>query len=188
MTDAEEPGGVSGQAGMARDAGDKAGVAFDEEIYLRLNADVRQAVAGGTFRSGREHYERFGRNEGRPFRAPANVVRDRIVISGNSYAASGASLVPAAAVDTIKISHSGGIFLVGWVNDALDRLDSVDLYFSGWSISFDGKSLARLRRPDAEAAMGQGAAHSYGFWGFLYRRAAADGRGLQRGAAAEIRG
>jgi GT2 family glycosyltransferase len=177
MTDAEEPGGVSGQAGMARDAGDKAGVAFDEEIYLRLNADVRQAVAGGTFRSGREHYEHFGRNEGRPFRAPANMVRDRIVISGNSYAASGASLVPAAAVDTIKISHSGGIFLVGWVNDALDRLDSVDLYFSGWSISFDGKNLARLRRPDAEAAMGQGAAHSYGFWGFLYgaRRLTAGG-------------
>jgi hypothetical protein len=164
MTDAEDLGSVSGPGGMVRDAGDKTSVPFDEEIYLRLNADVRQAVASGMFRSGRDRYEHFGRTEGRSFRVPAGVVRDRILIASNPDAGSGTAAVPAAAVDTIKISHSGSILLVGWVNDALDRRDSVDLYFSGWSISFDGKSLARLRRPDAEAAMGYGAEHSYGFW------------------------
>jgi GT2 family glycosyltransferase len=175
MSEIEDPGNVSGPGAVFRD-GNKTAAPFDEEIYLRLNADVRQAVASGTFRSGRDHYDRYGRKEGRPFQVPETVVRDRIFTAGNPDAG-GLATPPAASVDTVKISHSGGIFLVGWVNDTLDRLDSVDLYFSSWSISFDSKSLARLRRPDAEAAVGKGAEHAYGFWGFLYgaRRLTAGG-------------
>jgi len=40
MTDIEDPGNVSGPGAVFRD-GDKTNVPFDEEIYLRLNADVR---------------------------------------------------------------------------------------------------------------------------------------------------
>jgi len=38
---------------------------FDESAYLRANPDVAQAVAAGILASGREHFELFGRNEGR---------------------------------------------------------------------------------------------------------------------------
>ncbi|HEY8289373.1 MAG TPA: hypothetical protein VIG49_08905 [Acetobacteraceae bacterium] len=38
---------------------------FDEDGYLRLYRDVADAVAAGTMRSAREHYDRHGRAEGR---------------------------------------------------------------------------------------------------------------------------
>lgn len=38
---------------------------FDEGWYLSRYADIAQAVAGGTFASGRDHYIRFGYSEGR---------------------------------------------------------------------------------------------------------------------------
>ena len=38
---------------------------FDEAYYLGNNPDVAEAVAQGSFSSGREHYERWGRDEGR---------------------------------------------------------------------------------------------------------------------------
>jgi len=38
---------------------------FDEEFYLATNPDVAEAVAGGAFPSGLEHYRQFGGNEGR---------------------------------------------------------------------------------------------------------------------------
>jgi SAM-dependent methyltransferase len=38
---------------------------FDEAAYLAVNADVAAAVAAGKLRSGRVHFQRFGRTEGR---------------------------------------------------------------------------------------------------------------------------
>lgn len=38
---------------------------FDEEQYLRLNGDVKTAIASGAFHSGYQHYVLFGRLEGR---------------------------------------------------------------------------------------------------------------------------
>lgn len=38
---------------------------FDEKAYLSSNPDVAQAVQEGKFKSGAEHYIRFGKNEGR---------------------------------------------------------------------------------------------------------------------------
>ena len=42
---------------------------FDEASYLVANADVAAAVAARRFRSGRAHFEKFGRAEGRRQRA-----------------------------------------------------------------------------------------------------------------------
>jgi SAM-dependent methyltransferase len=42
---------------------------FSEADYLALNPDVVRAVARGEFESGRQHFERFGKAEGRAFRA-----------------------------------------------------------------------------------------------------------------------
>lgn len=141
---------------------------LNEALYLRLNPDVATAVATGTFRSGAEHYQRFGRAEGRPTMAPASVVRDRVVITADPDHLAEKPRAPAGNIDHIKISPAGGIYAVGWVNDSQDRLDSIDLYFSSWSISFSAASIARVRRPDAEASIGLSAPHNCGFWGFLY--------------------
>ena len=43
---------------------------FDEDAYLRANPDVAQAVRKGFMRSGRVHFDAFGRNEGRRMRKP----------------------------------------------------------------------------------------------------------------------
>lgn len=41
---------------------------FDETEYLAANPDVMEAVKAGHFRSGREHYDRYGKGEGRMLR------------------------------------------------------------------------------------------------------------------------
>jgi GT2 family glycosyltransferase len=147
--------------------GGRAFGSFDEEVYLRLNPDVLLAVAAGKFRSGRDHYERFGRIEGRPTMAPGSLPRDRVVITADANAQSEKPRAPAGAIDAVKLSASGAILVIGWVNDVQDRVDALELHFQGWSVAITGANLARLRRPDAEAALG-GSPHSYGFWGFLY--------------------
>ncbi len=38
---------------------------FDEDWYLEANPDVRQAVCAQKLASGREHYLRYGKREGR---------------------------------------------------------------------------------------------------------------------------
>src|ERR1700757_4453387 len=158
-----DPAPVPGQADPQAQA-----AAFSEELYLRLNPDVLAAVAAGTFRSGRDHYERFGRAEARPTMAPANALRDRVIITADPDSLAEKPRAPAGNIDHIKLSAAGGIYVIGWINDSQDRLDSVDLYFSSWSISFSAANLARVRRPDAEASIGLLTPHACGFWGFLY--------------------
>jgi GT2 family glycosyltransferase len=140
---------------------------FNEEIYLKFNPDVRQAVAAGAFASGRDHFNQFGRAEGRPYKIVDRHARNRVLVAAATRRMEGAKPAP-CAVESIRISTSGGIFIIGWANDAADPVDSVELYFIGWSVAFDGATLARCRRVDVEAAMGTGARHHYGFWGFLF--------------------
>ncbi len=41
------------------------GIGFDEDFYLLANPDVRKAIKEGVIVSGQEHFERFGKAEGR---------------------------------------------------------------------------------------------------------------------------
>lgn len=47
---------------------------FNESIYLKLNPDVRRAVASGMIASGAAHYNASGRNERRNYQRPLNEV------------------------------------------------------------------------------------------------------------------
>ena len=141
---------------------------FDEETYLRLNPDVLVAVAEGKFSSAREHYEHYGRAEGRLAMAPRDLPRDKIIITARPGSTGEAPHTPLGAVDTIMLSGAGGLFVAGWVNDSLDRLDSVELYVAGWSIAFSAASLARVCRPDADQVAKLAMPHALGFWGFIY--------------------
>ncbi|MDR3520668.1 MAG: hypothetical protein P4L54_03535 [Acidocella sp.] len=156
------------KANAVTEAPVKAPGVFEEWTYLRLNPDVQQAVAAGRFRSGQEHFELFGRIEGRPFVMPEMLITEQIIVTGGLDAPRESLPSPVGALDFIKISHSGGIFLAGWVQDHAEQLDRVDLYFSNWSISLDAQNLARQRREDAESALGGDIHHLLGFWGFLF--------------------
>ncbi|MBU6448862.1 MAG: glycosyltransferase [Rhodospirillales bacterium] len=157
-----------GTTGRARKAPPAPLPEFDEETYLRLNPDVLMAVAEGKFRSAREHYEQYGRAEGRLAMAPRDLPRDKIIITARPGSTGEAPHTPLGAVDTIKLSSAGGLFVTGWVNDSLDRLDSVELYVAGWSVAFSAASLARVRRPDADQVARLATPHALGFWGFIY--------------------
>ncbi len=154
---------------------------FNEETYLRFNPDVRAAVAAGAFRSGRDHYERYGRAEGRPYKMLDPASRNRIVVTTDLQTTREAVRPLLCSVDTVKLSRSGGIYIYGWVNDPVDHLDSVDLYFSSWTISFDASTLARVRREDAETALKTRIPHRFGFWGFM-----AAGRALPGGQCSVV--
>ena len=49
-------------------------VAFDEAGYLSANPDVARAVRAGRLKSGRAHFEKFGRAEGRTIRIPSGDI------------------------------------------------------------------------------------------------------------------
>ena len=46
---------------------------FDEKAYLLANPDVADAVKTGKIRSGRSHFEIFGKNEGRRILLPSKI-------------------------------------------------------------------------------------------------------------------
>src|SRR6201993_5195947 len=141
---------------------------FNERLYLRLNPDVRMAVVSGAFHSGWHHYHRFGRAEGRPTTAPANVIRDRVIFVMDPDKIPQPVHVPAFCIEHVQLTPSGGVHILGWVNDSRDPLASIELHFSSLLISFRGADLARSRRTDAEAALKLLSPHDCGFWGFKY--------------------
>lgn len=51
---------------------------FDEEWYLAEYPDVRDGVRRGAFKSGREHYERAGRAEGRRATNPRDNIKEAL--------------------------------------------------------------------------------------------------------------
>ncbi len=144
------------------------GAEFSEELYLRLNPDVLAAVSAGSFRSGREHYEAFGRAEGRPTALLGDSPGARVIITGDPARVTAAKRTPAGNVDHVRLSPAGGIYLIGWINDQQDRLVSVDLYFPAWSISFAAAHLARTHRPDAQARERIEPPQNWGFWGVTH--------------------
>lgn len=141
---------------------------FDEESYLRLNPDVRKAVTDGRFASGRDHFELFGRGEGRPTTLPSLLVRDRVVFTEEIDRTSIKPKNPVGFIEKVTLSSTGGVYVVGWVNDKQDQIESIDLYFPSCCVALSTTNLARVRRSDVEAALSLATPHNCGFWGFTY--------------------
>lgn len=141
---------------------------FDETTYLRLNPDVLVAVRAGKFSSGREHYEHYGREEGRLALAPSALPRDRVMITARQGQVFEAPAPIQGVMDYIKLSTSGGLFIAGWVKDTLDPLETIELYVAGWAIAFSACHLARIMRPDTDAVTKLETPHVLGFYGFMY--------------------
>ncbi|HMC60669.1 MAG TPA: TylF/MycF/NovP-related O-methyltransferase, partial [Candidatus Solibacter sp.] len=58
-------GGAYGDATAEESEPKVADAVFNEELYLILHPDVAQAVRQGYFASGREHFLKYGKGEGR---------------------------------------------------------------------------------------------------------------------------
>jgi GT2 family glycosyltransferase len=132
---------------------------FDEAEYLRLNPDVAEVVAAGVLPSGREHYVRYGAREGRRYQ-PA--------VAEPAPAASDApGALPGGAVEALRMSPGGGVFVTGWIDDAADPLAELLLEGDGWDVDLARVSLARTRRRDVEATRGAAEPYPFGFWSFV---------------------
>lgn len=141
--------------------------AFNEDAYLALHPDVAAAVQAGTFISGYNHYINYGYRERRALPNDAGEQRNRLILTGNV-----ASVAPVGTVrhscDALLTSSGGAVMIVGWVDDATDAVDCIRISGGNWRVSVDGSRLVRLRRQDVEGALGVGAAHLFGYFGFLF--------------------
>lgn len=141
---------------------------FDEAAYLRLNPDVRQAVESGQIESGYSHYLLRGRAEGRALPgAPREARNVMLAISRGAGQEDPAAREVRCSIDTLIIAPSGGLMVVGWIDDAVDPLSCIRLTGLDWRVVLDASVFIRLRRMDVEKVLGGRGQHAFGFFGFL---------------------
>ena len=140
---------------------------FDEIGYLRLNPDVRTALERGEIESGYWHYVQHGFKEGRAVPSVPHEPRDVMVIGTPSGALELAPANATGAVDVILVAPNRGLMVVGWIDDTLRPLNCIRIIGPDWRVVLDADRLVRVRRADAEKALGSHAQHAYGFFGFL---------------------
>ncbi len=168
MASAAPPG--AGAAGQSQDAErllDEA--SFDERGYLRLNPDVADSIRRGEFESGYQHYSRHGFTEGRALPGTPAEPRNRIL---RPMATAATEVGPTSEipfiVEAIIATPTGGVFIVGWVDDSAAPLKLLRIGNASWRVSMDDSVLIRLRRGDVENALGKPIVHRFGFIGFLH--------------------
>lgn len=71
------------------------------------------------------------------------------------------------SVEAVAIARHGGVMIVGWIDDLDCPVEAITVSCGSWRVTFDGSSLARLRRPDVESALKTGAPHHFGFFGLV---------------------
>ena len=140
---------------------------FDEQGYLRLNPDVADSIRRGEFESGYQHYVLHGFREGRNTPGASQEPRNRLL---RPTAAPEAMPIVEAAfnVEAVVASSTGGIFIVGWIDDTASPLIALRIGSPHWRVVLDRTSMIRIRRGDVENALGRQTVHRYGFIGFVY--------------------
>jgi GT2 family glycosyltransferase len=141
---------------------------FDEAGYLRLNPDVRHAIELGQVESGYSHYLLYGHAEGRPSPKVPTEARNVMLPSVGAEPSDVASIQANFSIDTLLIAPSGGLMIVGWIDDVTYPLSCIRIISSNWRMVLDASRLVRERRIDVEKAIGAGVPRSLGFFGFLH--------------------
>jgi len=139
---------------------------FDEAAYLRLNPDVQRALELRQIESGYAHYLQHGHAEGRP--VPSAPTESRNVMLPSSPRADVAPLRSSGAVDALVITPNAGLMIVGWIDDSAHPLNCIRIISAEWRLVLDGSQLMRVRRTDAEKALGSRTRHPFGFFGILH--------------------
>ena len=148
---------------------------FDDALYLMLNQDVAGAVAAGAYASGEAHYLAHGAREGRRYLPPLDepvlpqgpvVLSLALLPAAPGFTPAQAARMMAHAVEALRVSAGGGVFVSGWIDDAADPLLELRIEGEGWSTSLAGGMLARVRRRDVEAVVSTSEPHGFGFCSF----------------------
>ena len=167
---AEETGAVAGaifDAPRVQDDGLHA-ENFDEVGYLRLNPDVKRAIELGQIESGYLHYVWHGRAEGRPLPNAPREARNVMLTTPREAAADEAPKEARCSIDALIVAPSGGLMVVGWIDDAAQSLNCIRIIGPDWRVVIDASRIFRVRRSDVEQAIGVGRLHPFGFIGFLH--------------------
>jgi GT2 family glycosyltransferase len=78
------------------------------------------------------------------------------------------------AVEGLILARGGGIMIVGWCDDRDVPLDAITISSGTWRVTFDARSLVRVRRPDVETALATQGTHAFGFFGLIVAPALQD--------------
>lgn len=142
---------------------------FDEIAYLEANPDVAAALDRRELASGYQHYVNQGWEEKRPLYPVGTEPRDRFVYTlPTSIRASGKAAAAPVHVEAMLVSQSGGILVVGWLDDIAAPMDHIRISGLGWFYTFNAASVVRFRRGDVEAALGSSRNHPFGFLAFTF--------------------
>lgn len=127
-------------------------MAFDEAAYLRRHPDVVAAIAAGKYRSGREHFERFGRAEGRTWSARPLAGAEVAFGPVGDFTAPVPG-PPRHVIDSLIVAEEGWLLVVGWANDTYAPLRALRIDGRDWSARVQAKALARVPRGDVQEAL-----------------------------------
>jgi GT2 family glycosyltransferase len=141
---------------------------FDEIGYLRAYPDVAAAMARGEIKSGYVHFIRDGVREGRMPPGIKQEPRNRLIRYTPSITVSADNHMIAHNFEALVVSRSGGVLVIGWLDDSESPVDYIRVIGTEWRLTFGGDVLARIRRGDVEGAMGTQISHPYGYFGFIF--------------------
>jgi GT2 family glycosyltransferase len=130
---------------------------FDERAYLATYDDVTLSLDTGEFGSAREHFEKFGKREGR--HAEERYIR----ALGLGPQAPVLQDTSPLSIDTIIVGVTGTALVVGWTDDRESPLISLSIIVGrewGWNT----KAFGRLKRRDVEALLQAPPGNLFGFW------------------------
>ncbi len=176
-----DPGNVFFMPGDSADSDFLVAESFDEAGYLRLNPDVRRAIELGQVESGYSHYLLYGRAEGRALpdmpREPRNVM---LAAPHDAARAEVFAKEARCAIEALIIAPTGGLMIVGWIDDASHPLDCIRIIGPDWRVVMDATRIVRVRRTDVENNLGGRRLHAFGFVGFVHFDEGGDGSGPMR--------
>lgn len=141
---------------------------FDERGYLLRYPDAVESIASGLFETALTHYLTLGRFEGRKAVLKEERVGEPFVLARERAIKFAGAAEAANACDRLLLSPSGGVLLIGWVDDLSSPLHHVEIVGDGWTIWFRGEQLIRSRRGDVEKALEKAAAHHFGLTGVMF--------------------
>jgi GT2 family glycosyltransferase len=104
----------------------------------------------------------------RPVVAPSEDPRQQVVRVLTAVVGDPMPAYFAQKPEVVIVSRGGGVLIVGWADDKADPIDAVRVVGADWRLTFDGASLARVRRADVEAALQATVDHTYGYFGFVF--------------------
>jgi GT2 family glycosyltransferase len=144
-----------------------AATVFDEEGYLNLNPDVREAIELGQFESAYAHYVSYGHAERRPIPYMPTETRNVMLTATGTGQSQVASMQARCSIEALLIAPRAGLMLVGWIDDVTHPISCIRIISSGWRVVIDASRLVRIRRMDVEEAIGSRTPRALGFFGFL---------------------